>query len=382
MIASKNLAQVTALLTVACIAGCGGGGGGSGGRDDLATKVLVSTPTMSSDVYPSIAGEPLKLVLNGSIKGDYEKLQGRSVYVTVEDGAGVFLPSAEILLTSNGNYLDYRLTLNGRVTPKADRLSGSVRIFVCLDRACETRLNGTPMTVSYAMTVENNLSMHRNMIDIEVPFGTVPSTEQVGVTWPASSNGYSVGSTHVPDPNQPNFPVHMETRNGVPSQFVKQPQFFVVFAPSQPGTYTATVQLFTEMRASYLPVKYVYSKDLTVKYTILPSPAIDHFFFPARSDFSAERKVGDRSFPFSLTTNTGVTQSYVGVEYLTSAGTAGPYNNWFASSPSPRVRPCGVLAAPTACLSAGVYTAQLRYRINSPAGERDVLYPIAMTVTP
>lgn len=382
MIASKNLAQAAVLLTVACIAGCGGGGGGSGGRDDLATKVIVSTPTVSSDVYPSIAGEPLKLVLNGTIKGDYEKLQGRTVYITVEDNAGVFLPSGEMVLTSNGAYLDYRLTLNGRVTPKADRLAGSVRIFACLDRACETRLNGTPMTVSYGITVENSLFMTRNLIDIEVPFGTVPATEQVGAVWPVSSNGYAVGSTYASDPDRPNYLVQIETRNGVASQFVKQPQFYIVFAPSRPGSYTTTVQLTSQLRGGYLPMKSIYSKDLMVKYTILPNPAIDHFFFPARSDFSAERKVGDRSFPFSLTTNTGATQTYVGVEYLTSAGTAGPYNNWFASGANPSVRPCGILAAPTSCLSAGLYTAQLRYRIKTPAGERDVLYPIAMTVTP
>ncbi len=155
MIVRKSWAHAAALLAAACIAGCGGGGGGSGGRDDLATRVIVSTPTPSTDVNPSIAGEPLKLVLNGTIKGDFERLQGKNIYVTVEDPADRFLPTAEVVVTSNGNYLDYRMTLNGHAAPRAERLSGNLRISVCLDRACETRLGGTPMTVSYNITVQN-----------------------------------------------------------------------------------------------------------------------------------------------------------------------------------------------------------------------------------
>jgi hypothetical protein len=158
MIIWKSWTPAAALLAAACIAGCGGGGGGSGGRDDLASRVIVSTPTASNEVHPTIVGEPLKLVLNGTIKGDYERLQGKTVYVTVEDSASMFLPNAEITLTSTGNYLDYRMTLNGRAAARAERLSGSLRIYVCLDRACETRLGNSPMTVPYSISVQSTLA--------------------------------------------------------------------------------------------------------------------------------------------------------------------------------------------------------------------------------
>jgi hypothetical protein len=163
MIFWKSWTPAAALLASACVAGCGGGGGGSGGRDDLATRVIVSAPTTSSNANPSIAGQPLKLVLNGTIKGDFERLQGKTVYVTVEDPASVFLPTAEVVLTSNGSYLDYRFTLNGKVATEAERLTGNVRIYVCLDRACETRLSGTPMTVSYNITVQSSLATPSNL---------------------------------------------------------------------------------------------------------------------------------------------------------------------------------------------------------------------------
>ena len=385
MIVLKNWSRTVVFLAIALIAGCGGGSGGGGsgaGEDRTASRIMVSSPTLTSDGFPNISGESIKLVLVGTIKGEFEQLQGKSVFVTVEDPAALFLPTAEVVVTSAGSYLDYRLTLNGKAAATAGRLTGSLRIFVCLDQACRQPLGGTPLTVPYSITVEAGPAMDRSVIDIEVPFGTVPPTEQIGVTWPASSNGFSAGASYVSDPNRPDNLVQIETRTTVPSQFVKQPQFWVVFGPSHPGSFTTTLQVYSELRAPYVPARSVFSKHLVIKYTIVPNPAVDHFFYPARSDFTAAGKVGDRIFPFSLTTTTGVTQSYVGVEYLTWAGTVGPHKSWFQPSPRPLARPCNSQVAPAVCLNAGVYTAQLRYRIKTPAGERDVLYPIAMTVTP
>ena len=108
------------------------------------------------------------------------------------------------------------------------------------------------------------------------------------------------------------------------------------------------------------------------------------FFFPERNDFSAERKFGQHNLPrFGLVTNAGVTAPLVGVAYLTGAGTTGPVKNWYFDAAKPYARSCtGDFFVESPCLTAGVYTAQLRYRLKTPSGERDVLYPIAMTVVP
>ncbi|MDO8310360.1 MAG: hypothetical protein Q7T25_00325 [Sideroxyarcus sp.] len=367
-------------MAAALVAGCGG----SSGDDNPGSGVTVGPPDNTANTAMYFTGERLKVVLRGNVTGHLDKLQGKTIYVIVEDPSGLFSPNGTVqLFVNSSTSVNYELTLNGKLGTSltvAERLAGSLRIQVCLDAACSQPLGGSPQTYKYDLNVQDGITLSRETLNIEVPFGTIPPPETVGVKWSSFTQGYYRGMNYASDPNRPSFLVDFGDFPSIPST---APQFQLVFNSAVPGTYETYVQMRAELRLPGAPTRNIYD-TIKVMYTILPNPAIDHFFVPARSDFFAERKVGQRFPPrVTLNTSTGVTETFIGVEYLTGAGTTGPYQSWYFHRATPYVVTCtGSFAAESTCLKAGIYTAQLRYHLKTPTGERDVLYPITMTLVP
>jgi hypothetical protein len=86
-----------------------------------------------------------------------------------------------------------------------------------------------------------------------------------------------------------------------------------------------------------------------------------------------------REYPYRLIMNTGASATYLGVDYLSGAGTTGPATDWWREFP---YHASYLTCSGNDCLTPGVYTAQIRYRITAPAGTHDIAIPVRMTVTP
>lgn len=379
----------TALLAAFVLIGCGGGSGGgspggSSGGANPAENLPPSPITLSRPGPISIRGTAVvggymaAPPLTGTVTGNLASLYPNDVHFDVTDSQGLF-QGGNFYLDTSVTPATYRAIFFQENFTTPGHFAGSLRLRLCLDRACTQPFSGAPIVVPYDVTVQAGLALSRSVITVSAPFGTVPASETVDVTTSIASTGWTANRTtpevlgfrspriDVVDPG-----LHRRTGN----------QLQLRFLPERPGEYIETfkVSAYTSYPGNS-PVNpgREFVETITVRYVVTPNPAVDIVFFPASLDITQKQETLNRYYPHYFTTNTDVRADFDGIEYLTSAGNAGPYNSWFDESALQSLHTCH--GPPTACLVPGLYTARLRYRLTTASGARLVYFPINLTVT-
>ncbi len=369
----------TALLATFLLTGCGGGGGEGPSSGSGSGAVTIGPPTTGGLTVSLLPGDSTpNFAVTGKLNGDFNSLNGKTVYVTVEDPASLFQPEARLLFLLDGNQWNYELTLWGKPVSQAGHFAGALRIFACLDQGCAQPLAGAPISVPYDVTVPDSLKVSQNVVNVTTPFGTVPEDQKIGITlsnfgstWIASNVTPYTGGINLVTPS--------------PEGRASTGDLTLRFAPERPGTYTEIIRVNAPM--SLPPRERMETQEITVNYTVTPSN-VEYFFWPNRLDLTKSRRdVSTGYSTYRLLTLPDVQAESVAVEYLPgSPNSTGPTNNWWSdywrsySACRGFTQPEGSIGSDG--LAEGVYRAQVRYRVLSISGTQDILMPITLTVTP
>lgn len=381
------------LSVAALVSGCGGGGGDS--TVSTVSTVVISAPTS----MPVIASSKLvdeyydDIDFSGMISGNLDSLNGKTVFVLVEDPANLFQSEGYLIIQRLASGSIYTLRLKGKQLKVAGHFTGNVRVRACLDAACTQPIAGTPLLLPYNVKVEAGLTVSRNEINVTVPFGTVPAPEMVDIGYSSFGKGWIA---NISSPHFNNIVPEHTLSIGSSTYYYSYPyigvlpakgtilqdkQMQIQIQPSKPGNYFHTVKVYAEAKPSDGRQRS-YEQTVTVRFTVTPNPAINSLFYPAALDFTQKQQTTIMYYGYQLVTNTGIASQFVGIEYLSAAGTTGPFNSWWNEFPYQSAHTCSDGFSAQNCLMPGVYTAQVRYRLITPTGTLgDVLYPIRMTVT-
>lgn len=241
------LLLTTALLIGGTLSACGGGGGGGGGiggggGSSSATDVTITNVQFKpivAQVYEGQIGDFISFQLapgtnevTADATGNFASLNGRTLYTIVEDpdhilngqyGASVVLP-----LQPTGNKLVLDFT---QVNPQPGRYVGPLKISVCLDPQCQTKLGGTPVSIPYDITVLAGL---KTSLNNPTALAAAPNTEvrvPFTVSLPA---GVTSWKAQIINADQQ---VGLETVPGSPTSLV------LVGKASAAGTYYSNVSI-------------------------------------------------------------------------------------------------------------------------------------------
>jgi hypothetical protein len=381
----KFLAKVHALLLAGLVlSACGGGGGGGtdGGTAgpppaNVFNQVSVSLDRTEPIKQDLIEGADMKTVAFSILaSGDVGSLNGKTVYVVVEDPNALFSSSPGVDLLSN----PYRAYVN--LFPSAKKkapgtFKGNLKIHACLDQNCSTEMAGSPLTLPYDVTIIAGLGLDRDSIAVSVPFGEVPAEQRVKVTlpkyleyWTAKDSSFYAGSEYPMTVTSTTDPF---TATGVVS---------LALSPEPPGTYSRTVKVET-FTAQAGDMFRSFEKTVTVTYTVTPNPSIDYVLMPAAN---VVRTQGDPTMSPAMgrrvLANTGVTVNERELQYLSHPAAADNHPQveewWFRLDNS--ASPCYNTLTTSNCLPVGTYTARVRYTITKDGVDRDVYWPITMRI--
>lgn len=383
------------LSAVALVSGCGGGGSGGDSRVSTVSTVTVSAPSS----MPVITGTKLvdeyydDIEFSGMISGNLDSLNGKTVFVLVEDPANLFQAEGYLSTQRLASGSTYTLRLKGKQLKVAGHYTGNVRVRACLDAACTQPIAGTPLLLPYNVKVEAGLTVSRNEINVTVPFGTVPAPEMVDISYSSFGKGW-VANVSSPDDRGEMLEHRLSIGNTTYHYFyptlsvlpakgtvLQDKQMQILIHPPKPGNYFHIVKVSA---GATLPNRrqLSYEQTVTVRYNVTPNSAINSVFYPAALNFTQKQQTTIMYYDYQLITNTGIASQFVGIEYLTAAGTTGPFNSWWREWPYQSAHTCYDGFSAQTCLTPGVYTAQVRYRLITAKGTLgDVLFPIRMTVT-
>jgi len=159
----------------------------------------------------------------------------------------------------------------------------------------------------------------------------------------------------------------------------------VTLFPMAPGTYSEQLRVASSVR--HAGTTYHFSRDIPVTYTVAPNDALLAVVYPARADVT--RTQGDRigsAVGYRVVTNTGVTSSWHGQEYLSNPPAASgnvQTNNWLVYYPSPVVYTCLTTGGTTECLPSGSYAARVHHvLLKDGVVVGDIYFPVDLTVVP
>jgi len=364
------------------LASCGGGGGDSG---STAPGVTVNAPSTTSIKTEVLEGSTApNVVLSGTVSGDPNSLSGRSVYVVVEDPASLFESNGVLQLQQSGGVWQYSLNLTGRALVTTGRRTGTLRVFVCLDPGCSTRLNGTPIAIPFDVNVVPAMVLSTHTVSVTVPFGTVPPEQSVDIALSSFS------STWLSNDDEPFNPALIKTLQLVEgNQWNSGTQLKFRLTPAIPGTYTERISVLTQATISPGQSRD-YLQYIDITYTVTPNDAIDHVFDPASLSITHSlSNLLAQQHPYQLYTNFGTSvQSYGGVTYDPSpvSSSTGAFIPWWNDSQRTSFPCIGTVGVGGLinydCLAPGVYTARVLYQLSGINGTEVVEFPITMTVTP
>lgn len=368
--------RAAALVVVLALAACGGGGGegGGGSAADPATavRVALTSPTQPYNAtVPSESRAP-DLTLVGRATGDLATLNGRTLLLVVEDPSGLFEtgPFASVNNTTG----EATVALRGKVLTAAGHHAGNLRVLVCLDAACQSQLQGSPLILPYDVTVLPGLTVAADTVELTSRYGDGPTQRTLAVT----------------------LPPQVDQAQVVSSAFVGGPVsyfFSATAATTAPGSAVVTLDFPMMVPGSYTGFLFVsagnYTRTVTVRHTVADNAAVAAAVWPR--SFAFTQRAGDRTqrpVRFDILARPGDSLQYLGVTYLeappAAAGHA-QHNAWWYVSVvlnEPTMIPCDT-AGGTDCLPAGTYRAAARWLvIRADGSQATAEFPIAMTLTP
>lgn len=174
--------KIFLMLMVGALSACGGGGGGGGSSSVEQTLSLTNVRFSAVDQEVFEGNDQVQsLDVTADIMGNVALLNGRTVFVLVEDPDRLFDPNATLILGANG--LNNVLRLVGRRTNTAvGEFRGTIGINVCLDAQCTQRLGGSPVQVPYQVKVLQGLRFSQSgplALAAQFPIGSSPVVTDV-----------------------------------------------------------------------------------------------------------------------------------------------------------------------------------------------------------
>lgn len=396
-----------ALAALLVLSACGGGGGGGASPAPVVAPpapapVTVGPPGLTAVNATVLQGQALQaIVLRGALTGGVESLEGRPVYVQVVDPAELFQPTALLAVERLATGWQYGLDLRGRGLTTLGQRTGTLQVLACLDAACTQPLAGSPVRVPYDVNVVPGLALSTDLIELSVPFGTLPAVQTVGVTLSGLSDGFVARNATPYDPNRTQSAIVAAggafNATGLPVSGVENNlrqaagPLAITLLPAPPGRVDETITVSSTVVQGPGQGSTLFERNITVRYTVTPNPGLDHVFYPPRMDIT--RRATDTQVAYhgyTLVAGTGLTAILQGVDVLTrpAGASTGPVDSWLQNFSSLSTTVCTGSIVPGnpglvySCLQPGLYTAQVRWRLQGATGSRVVTFPVTMTVTP
>ena len=396
-----------ALVASLALSACGGGGGGGASTAPVVeppapAPVTVGPPGLTALNATVLQGQSLQpAVLRGALTGGVESLEGKPVYVQVVDPAELFQPAALLAVERLATGWQYSLDLRGRVLTTLGQRTGTLQVLACLDAACAQPLAGSPVRVPFDVNVVTGLALSTDLIEVSVPFGTLAPVQAVGVTLSGLSDGFVARNATPYDPNRAQraivaaggaFNAAGLLVNGAENSLRQSAgPLSITLLPAPPGRVDETITVSSNVVQGPGQGSTLFERNITVRYTVTPNPALDHVFYPPRLDIT--RRATDTTVAFhgyTLVAGTGLTAILEGVDFLTGPAGAGPgpVGSWLQGFSSLSTTVCTSSLDPVSgatvfsCLRPGSYTAQVRWRLQGAGSSRVVVFPVTMTVTP
>ncbi|WP_425258845.1 hypothetical protein ACPOLB_25400 [Rubrivivax sp. RP6-9] len=169
-----------ALILVTTLVACGGGGGGGGDTRSGVEFSALAASTTRFDVPEG--GSTPDIALSAQISGNLAELDGKTLYVRIDDGLGLFEPAARI--DYNASTRQASVALTGRQQTLTGLRSGRLGVRVCLDVACQNALTPPGYGIDMSVNVRAGLRTTPSELLVRVPFGTLPPTSLVRVVVP------------------------------------------------------------------------------------------------------------------------------------------------------------------------------------------------------
>jgi hypothetical protein len=229
------LRLILAAAMALVLSACGGGGGGDAGNDAGVSVQLDSPSRIDAEILEGTSMP--NVTLTGHATGNIASLNGQTVYVVIEDPAGLFESQAQVLLGGNGSV---SVPLAGKLQSSARTVNGSLRIFVCLDMNCTRQLGNSPLSLPYQVTVRPGLSVSTQSIMVDSVFGEAPAPRQITVNLPKYLTGWQVQTF---DPLHAYASAYLSESHDAGAGAEQSTALTLTLPPQAPGTYEATVRV-------------------------------------------------------------------------------------------------------------------------------------------
>ena len=367
----RQLLVLGTLVLAAC------GGGGDGGDDEATTVDVTMSVPAGTALNASVAkGRRIENArLTGKVTGNLSVLNGKTVYVIVEDPAGLFFPSATVSAPNAQG--DVTLELEGRPLDSVGDFRGNLTVRACLDSACKTQLRGSPLRVPFHVAVTAGLGFPTTTLEVSAKFGSPPFSRTLTGAPAGKLSNFSWGSTISPDERKI---ISLDPQSQ--SQPTDPLALNVLFRAAAPGTHVKEFSLSGQIEAADGST-YWATEIITVRYTVTDDPGVDYAF-------STPPLVLNVTNPWGLEADiwavgrTGVTLTWRGMEYLTHPPEANGLAHataWWNET-GRYVSGCPMLSSRINCLPAGTYTARAHYTMTKAGVTSEVYLPVTMNIAP
>lgn len=359
------------MTTLALLSACGGGSGGGENRASVEFSALSATSTRF-DVPES--GRPPDIALSAQVSGDLAQLDGRTLYVYIDDPLGLFESPAAI----NFNPASKRASIGliGRQQTQAGERSGRLGVRVCLDAGCQNVLTPPDYGIGVSVNVRAGLRTSPRELLVRVPFGTMPPTRLVRVVVPQGRTSSEFGEGIVAGSDGLVFDLARDLTPGSEGVLVA-PRLLPV------GRYQRQLSVSATSADTALGAQ-VYVQEVSLVLDVEPS-SVDFAVLPSALNFSLDYGT-QASQPFAVgavAQNGSFQLDPVLYDYGDEPpGTAYPMRGTWLRTPLGEPWSVSVCEG-TACLPRGTYRAALRFvRLTStgfPTGQV-VEVPVTLTV--
>jgi len=381
----RRLSRCLAAALLTALSACGGGGGGSVAPPPAPQLSVALTNFRATPVAAEVfEGESVgRLDITADVEGDLTQLSGKTIYVVIEDPARLFGTDPVVGFSPDGK--GNRITLLERPAPPAGRYQGNVRVFVCLDTACQTQLRNSPQAIPYDVTVLKGLSATVSDITLAGLFGAAPPSTDVAINLPRGATTWQAHLTPIPPATEVPMSAAQVTSPS-PAVHIETQQSSVGVIKGTLGVVATGVT--SQGRSVFMSV------NVPVTYTVQPDPSKPKvIFLPASLDLVATGPLfGSLGAPSPRVIHQGSSISQVDVLYDPSAdptlNAQYMFNRWLGytqnSPPSIFASVCRFVVQPQSdCLVPGNYSARVRYTLTETGGtQSDAFFPVTLTVKP
>ncbi len=230
-VAACVVSRVGAVALVAVLAACGGGGGGggSGGAD---FRVTLDRTSLRFDMTQGIRPETQQITATAT-----GTLPSTLFVGAVVEGQGI---DPVIPTGISGNQAVFNFLPRLDLTPGT--YTGRVLLSACSDSACNNKIGGTPIAVSYTVVVVASLQVSPNRIDRQAVGGT-SSSANLQVQLPT---GASSVTTQVTNP-APWLDIGAFAAGELP----------LTFKPWRAGVYSTSLEVFSGSEFNRVHINYI-----------------------------------------------------------------------------------------------------------------------------